>query len=92
MTLLDKFKRYRYRKAMFKAMAQSRREFLPYKIKNTATTSDALRTIKHFEKANNVVFNPFYKSHVGLITGMARRCRFIRRYEKTLKHIRKTNE
>lgn len=65
--LLSKYKAYRYKPAMIKAI----------KLAGSSKT-DGLRVIRLFEKMNGVRFDPFDNSHLNLISGMGHHESFFR--------------
>lgn len=66
--------RRRYRKAMLTAIEQARHNTMM----KTATKASGLRCIREFEKINGVDFDPFDRSHVFTVSGMAPFCQLFR--------------
>ena len=60
------FNRFRYKRAIFKALDRCREDALF----GTSTRHQALRTIRDFERLNNIEFDPFDEVHVSTIEGM----------------------
>ena len=76
-SIVGRLKRWRYKRAMFKAIKEAMTDVFPY-VNKYGSRSDALRVLKRFEKVNGFKFNPFNKNHVFMIAGCARHENFFR--------------
>lgn len=65
--LITIFHRYRYKRAMFKAINQACESCGMFKQCNKA---GGMRVIKTFERVNKIAFDPFDQYHVSMISGM----------------------
>ena len=79
---MKSFKRIRYVRAMMKAIKLSCKDILTGRV---TSKTYGLRCIRTFERVNDVVFDPFDKSHVDCISGMANHEEFFRKAKRILK-------